>query len=72
MLSHGSVDHAALSSAVLRVVREHYSILAIAAAVGTLLLAWRLVRFSTTLFSHPDEPKELPYWIPRKHKSLAK
>ncbi|KAL8862408.1 MAG: hypothetical protein Q9178_001417 [Gyalolechia marmorata] len=29
-----------------------------------LLLSWRLWRFTITPWLHPDDPKELPYWIP--------
>jgi hypothetical protein len=30
----------------------------------SVLLSWRLWRFTIRPRLHPDEPKELPYWIP--------
>lgn len=30
------------------------------------LLAWRLLRFTILPAFYPDDPKELPYWIPCK------
>lgn len=30
------------------------------------LLVWRLWRFTVIPWLRPDEPKELPYWIPCK------
>ena len=29
-------------------------------------LLWRFWKFSLTPYFYPDEPKELPYWIPGK------
>lgn len=33
-------------------------------SVAGLLLLWRLWRFTILPAMRPDEPKELPYWIP--------
>jgi len=30
------------------------------------LFVWRLWRFTISPLLHPDDPKELPYWIPSK------
>lgn len=30
------------------------------------LLVWRVWRFKVQPIMHPDEPKEVPYWIPCK------
>jgi hypothetical protein len=35
-----------------------------ALACIVLLLAWRIWRFTITPIIYPDDPKELPYWIP--------
>jgi hypothetical protein len=38
----------------------------------SLLLSWRLWRFTIRPRLHPQEPKELPYWIPCVYKSVTK
>jgi hypothetical protein len=30
------------------------------------LVAWRIYRFTIVPMMYPDDPKELPYWIPGK------
>lgn len=32
--------------------------------VAVLLILWRIYRFNIVPLLRPDEPKELPYWIP--------
>ena len=32
----------------------------------TTLLLWRLWTFTVLLAFYPDDPKELPYWVPGK------
>ena len=36
------------------------------AFLGSLLLVWRLWTFAVRPWLNPDEPKEIPYWIPCK------
>ena len=36
----------------------------IAVGLGSVLCLWRLWRFTIRPYLRPDEPKELPYWIP--------
>jgi hypothetical protein len=38
--------------------------LAVVICVAALLLTWRLWRFKVRPVLRPDEPRELPYWIP--------
>lgn len=33
-------------------------------AIGVLLLSWRLWTFTILPTLRPDEPREIPYWIP--------
>lgn len=33
-------------------------------AIGALLLSWRLWTFTILPTLRPDEPREIPYWIP--------
>ena len=41
-----------------------FSIYVIAAVSLFLLFVWRLLRFSILPMLRPEEPKEIPYWIP--------
>ncbi|KAK3303784.1 uncharacterized protein B0T15DRAFT_284316 [Chaetomium strumarium] len=45
-------------------VQAHSTLISITAAAVLALLLWRLWRFTITPALYPDDPKELPYWIP--------
>lgn len=39
--------------------------------ISAILLLWRLWVFTVLPALRPDEPKELPYWIPCKHAEIT-
>ena len=43
-------------------------VLAIAVFLGSSLALWRLWTFTVRPLIHPDEAKEIPYWVPCKIK----
>lgn len=45
--------------------KDKFYLVAIGAAV-TCLGVWRTVKFTLLPLLYPDDPKELPYWIPGK------
>jgi hypothetical protein len=50
-------------------VQAHSTLISITAAAVLALLLWRLWRFTITPALYPDDPKELPYWIPCKSRT---
>ena len=45
---------------------QNNSGLALICLLATTWLLWRLWRFEILPLIYPDDPKELPYWIPSK------
>jgi hypothetical protein len=43
---------------------NEYPVLKVVAVILVLLVVWRLWRFTVLPAYFPDDPKELPYWIP--------
>lgn len=44
----------------------HLTLVTMATTSIFTLVLWRLWRFTITPALYPDDPKELPYWIPSK------
>ncbi|KAE8350519.1 cytochrome P450 [Aspergillus coremiiformis] len=44
--------------------REHLPLVAVGIASVLTLIFWRIWRFTIVPFLEPDDPRELPYWIP--------
>lgn len=53
-------------SALVRGASDHSSISIAALLLLAVLLSWRLWRFTITPWLYPNDPKELPYWIPSR------
>lgn len=69
MLLSGLADYAEVILAALPVgVQEHALLIGTLAAVLSAWLLWRLWRFTILPMLYPDDPKELPYWIPSEYK----
>jgi hypothetical protein len=44
--------------------RQDYSVIIIPFSLALIYMIWRLWKFTLKPLLRPDEPKELPYWIP--------
>ncbi|KAF7511589.1 hypothetical protein GJ744_004177 [Endocarpon pusillum] len=60
---HHHVTLASLAMESLSWLEDHPALL-IALAMGCLWLTWRAWRFTAMPALHPDDPKELSYWLP--------
>lgn len=58
-------------SALLKGALDHSSISIPALLSIGFLLLWRLWRFTITPWLYPNDPKELPYWIPSMEVSIT-
>ena len=48
-------------------IREHAPLIGALTAAVLALVIWRLWRFTISPALYPDDPKELPYWIPSEY-----
>ncbi len=48
-------------------IQEHAPLIGALTAAVLALVIWRLWRFTITPALYPDDPKELPYWIPSEY-----
>jgi hypothetical protein len=52
-------------------VNQEYPALTVAVTSACVLVLWRIWRFTILPSYHPNDPKELPYWIPCKLTPLS-
>lgn len=53
-----------------QVVNDHGTLLTVLLLSVLVLGIWRLFRFTAIHIFYPNDPKELPYWVPRKFLAL--